>query len=118
MGSDFADRVRRRMEARRSLADEAESARLAAMEAALRKGMVVAVCPDAVVVAGDAATAEARGESETGWLERAYESGLCGGGGELARAVQVLKLVGVWPWRPIAGPNDRPRGQEARSVAV
>jgi hypothetical protein len=93
-----------RLQARRADAETAgnarAAARLSAMEAVVRTGFIPLACPDAVLVAGDAADALVCGRTEDEWYaeQHASRSGVRGGPRNLDAAIRILKSAGLWPW--------------------
>lgn len=98
---DLAARMRaRRSEAERA-GDAAAVARLSAMEAVLDTKLIALACPDAVVIAGDAARAAHEGLGEPEWYAAAFaqRSQSQEGRTELNTAVRLLRSANLWPWQ-------------------
>ncbi|KPK64996.1 MAG: hypothetical protein AMK73_04280 [Planctomycetes bacterium SM23_32] len=97
---DLSDRVRTRREMAETSGDQAEAVRLRAMESVLHARPLALACPDAVVVAGDAALAAHDGQSEPEWYASAYarRRGIPCEQTQLNVAVRLLKSADLWPW--------------------
>jgi len=97
---ELSGRIRVRREEAERLGDEDDVVRLRAMEAVLDTKLIPIACPDAVVIAGEAARAAHQGESEPEWYAEAYvqrgpsPDDLT----QLNTAVRLLRSAGLWPW--------------------
>jgi hypothetical protein len=97
---ELAARIRtRRQEAERT-GDTGIVVRLRAMEAVLETKLIALSCPDAVVIAGDAARAAHEGQGEPEWYAGAFaqRSHSVEGRTELNTAVRLLRSANLWPW--------------------
>jgi len=112
---DVLDELLVRIRARRGEAeqagDEGSATRLRAMEAVVQTKLIAVACPDAVVIAGDAARAAYEGQSEPEWYaaahaQRGQSLERCA---ELNTAVRLLRSANLWPW------ERSPSGQSWRT---
>lgn len=81
--------------------DTVEEARLRAMESALESKLIPRICPDAVMVAGQSASAAQQGRAEAEWLSLAHRDPRRVGADHksLPRAIRMLKMLELWPWQ-------------------
>ncbi|MHC4788641.1 MAG: hypothetical protein ACYS8K_05475 [Planctomycetota bacterium] len=97
---ELAVRIKARREEAERAGDEEESVGLRAMEAVVDTRLIPLACPDAVVIAGEAARAARQGQSEPEWYAGA--SALRGehpeDRTELNKAVRLLRSAQIWPW--------------------
>lgn len=98
---ELASRIRGRREEAERAADAAVVVRLRAMEAVLNTKLIALACPDAVVIAGDAARAAHDGLGEPEWYAGAFaqRSQSLERRTELNTAVRLLRSADLWPWQ-------------------
>ncbi len=97
---ELAARIRiRRQEAERA-GETGVVVRLRAMEAVLETKLIALACPDAVVIAGDAARAAHEGLGEPEWYAQAFaqRSQSSTGRADLNTAMRLLRSADLWPW--------------------
>ncbi len=97
---DLGERIRAQREEAERAGDEAAIVRFRAMEAVVDARVIAVICPDAVVVAGEAAGAAYEGHSEPEWYAGAFgrRRGSSEDQRELNTAVRLLRSARLWPW--------------------
>ncbi|MHC5034036.1 MAG: hypothetical protein ACYTFZ_03265 [Planctomycetota bacterium] len=97
---ELSARIRHRREQAERSGDEGGVIRLRAMEAVVETRLIPLACPDAVVIAGEAARAAYDGQGEPEWYaqESARRSRSAEQQAQLNTAVRLLRSADIWPW--------------------
>lgn len=96
----FREQIRVELEQARLREDPAGIARLRAMQSVLETWALPRACPFTVTLAGHAAVASLRGQSEEECCAGVFQryGHFPEGRLEVSTAVQLLKATGLWPW--------------------